>query len=79
VVRFEQINGGEVHKVASNASGAFSISLPSGTYVITHEWVVDGVSGSHPATGYFDAGPHQLTVSSGEHLTVNFALAAPRL
>jgi hypothetical protein len=53
--------------------------LPSGTYVITHEWVVDGVSGSHPATGYFDAGPHQLTVSSGEHLTVNFALAAPRL
>jgi hypothetical protein len=79
VVRFEPVNGGQVYKVSSSASGAFSISLPSGSYVIKQERILNGVSGPFPTTNYFDVGPRELTVHANEHLSANFAVVAPRL
>jgi hypothetical protein len=79
VVRFEPTNGGQVYKVSSNASGAFSVSLPSGTYVIKQEWLRYGTSGSYPYTNDFDVGPHQLAIRPGEHISVDLAVAIPGL
>jgi hypothetical protein len=71
-LRFDGGNGHNIFHVVTDVTGAYSLSLPPGTYVVEHEWTNrDAVMLAPP-----DYGPRTVTLASRDHVVADFALRA---
>jgi hypothetical protein len=70
VVSFYPVNGGPEISAKTDNSGAYSVSVPSGTYIAR----VDGMTpGEHGQASL--SGPAEITVRSGRVATLDFLIS----
>jgi hypothetical protein len=73
VIRFERqdglrLFGTEVTEGKPDSSGAYSVTLAAGRYLVKAE-VPKGFT-----AGYWDVGPRELLLKTGDHLSIDFGV-----
>ncbi len=79
VVAFQPQHGGQASTAKTDPNGAYSISLPAGTYGVLVGGRAPGGAGNGSAAGRLwpVMGPAQITVGSGQTVIADFSMSIP--